>query len=291
MAKLTLSDARRAMGRRRPWTFCMEFHDAIANSHKFWLATGRGRHEPVEVHYGRIGGKSQIIIKDWDYLETKAPDKEAKGYRYVDTVYVRVQQSTIDAHAAKALTTAAKPLPAKVAPVQKSQPPAPVPQPTGKPLEWRCDVGGVTVALTPLGIELKMDSFPRPWMTQSKTAGTLLGTFKAELRDFCGARMKKYGPFVWWGGVGSVDFKVHSTEKSLFRAIVGWLQKQIGSKATALAPASMLPGPFGKVVSVKAMGKGIWHAINAQGNKVLSMSAQGARNLVVEHPHITVAGL
>jgi|APSaa5957512622_1039677.scaffolds.fasta_scaffold05605_10 predicted DNA-binding WGR domain protein len=105
MARLTLGEARNNVSRKRPWTFRMEFHDPTANSHKFWLATGRGRHEPVEVHYGRIGSKAQIIVKDWAYVEKKATEKFAKGYRYADTPFVRIQQSTIDAH------TGTKPVP------------------------------------------------------------------------------------------------------------------------------------------------------------------------------------
>ena len=287
MAKLTLSDARRTMGRGRPWTFRLEFHDPAANSHKFWLCTGRGRHEPVEVHYGRVGGKPQVLVKDWLYVEAKAPEKEVKGYCYADTGFVRVRQSTIDAHAATALTAAAKPLPAVVAPPK----PAPAPKPaTGNHDEWSCDKGGITITLKMNVIELAFDTFPAPWMSQAKTAGSLYGSFKQELRDFCEAHTRT--PVnVWWGGTGARQFKVHLPDRALYRAIVKWVQGQIGSGTPALAPAPTLPGPFGKVVSVAAMGKGVWHAFNAKGNKVLALNAQGARTLVADYPHITVAGL
>jgi len=83
MARLTLSDARSTMGRGRPWTFRLEC--TTGGSNKFWLATGRGRNEPVEIHYGAIGSKGTILVKDWAYVEAKTPQKVAKGYDYADT--------------------------------------------------------------------------------------------------------------------------------------------------------------------------------------------------------------
>lgn len=101
MARLTLTDARNLMLKGRPWTFRLEFQGPNPSnktgwSTKFWLATGRGSHEPVEIHYGTIGGANPtIMVKDWSYVEAKAPEKEAKGYSYADTPFVRVQPSTI----------------------------------------------------------------------------------------------------------------------------------------------------------------------------------------------------
>ena len=57
MALLTLTDARTHMLNGKPWTFRLEFHGQTSNgnpSHKFWLATGRARNEPVEIHYGGV---------------------------------------------------------------------------------------------------------------------------------------------------------------------------------------------------------------------------------------------
>ena len=93
MARLTLTDARSVMLKGRPWTFRLEC--TTGGHNKFWLATGRGQNEPVEVHYGAIGAKAAILVKDWAYIEKTAPEKEAKGYTYVDTPFVRVQPSTI----------------------------------------------------------------------------------------------------------------------------------------------------------------------------------------------------
>jgi predicted DNA-binding WGR domain protein len=279
MAKLTLSDARRTMGRGRPWTFRLEYHDTSANSHKFWLCTGRGRNEPVEIHYGRVGGKPQVIVKDWLYVEAKAPDKEAKGYRYTDTGFVKVRQSTIDDFVAGAATQAAKPLPAKPAP---TPPPAPAKQPT--PDEWRCDKGGLTMRIKGSRIEIEFDVFPADWQ------GAVYHTFKDDLGAFCSKHMARNIP-TWWGGDSSEVFHAHSNNQGLFKALVGWLQNQIGVTATPLTPPAKLTGPFAQVVALARKGKGIWHAIDSSGDKVLSLTAKGARSLLADQPSITVVGL
>lgn len=98
MARLTLTDARRLAGRGRPWTFRMEC--TTGRSNKFWLATGRGVTEPVEIHYGRIGTRGTVIVKDWSYVEQKAPEKEAKGYVYVPTPFIRADQAIAQAKGA-----------------------------------------------------------------------------------------------------------------------------------------------------------------------------------------------
>ena len=93
MACLTLTDARNLMLKGRPWTFRMECTQNGRSA--VWLATGRAQNEPVEVHFGAIGAKPTILVKDWAYVEKTAPEKAAKGYVYVDTPFVRVQPSTI----------------------------------------------------------------------------------------------------------------------------------------------------------------------------------------------------
>lgn len=93
MALLTLTDARNLMLKGRPWTFRMEC--TLNGRSAAWIATGRAQNEPVEVHFGAIGAKPTILVKDWSYVEKTAPEKVAKGYVYVDTPFVRVQPSTI----------------------------------------------------------------------------------------------------------------------------------------------------------------------------------------------------
>lgn len=188
MALLTLDDARKLAARNRPWTFRLEFKGLNAanqsgRSEKFWLATGRGVSEPVEIHYGAIGSTGTVLVKTWSYVEQVAPEKLTKGYQYADTPYKRVQQSTIDAFNA----AMAKQPPPSTAPVTSvAAPPAPPPTP----------------------------------------APTTNG----------------------------------------------------------------LAGPYGRIVSVSSVG-GVWKALDAAGKVLLTLTAQGARDLVTSNPHIVVAGL
>ncbi len=273
MARLTLSDARSTMGRGRPWTFRLEC--TVGGRNAFWLATGRSRHEPVEIHYGAIGNKPQILVKDWAYVERKAPEKEAKGYVYVDTPFVKVQPSTIAAAAgSKAPTPVAAPKPVP----KVKTPTAPTPE------HWRCNSGGLTMRIKGGKIEIVFDKFPASWQT------ALYGSFKDQLTDYCTKRMGR--PIsTWWGGSNSELFQVHCAEKTLFKSLVVWLQQQIGVAATPLVPAPKLSGPYGKVVEVAPKGKGVWHALSAAGDKVFDLTTKGARDLVAAYPHIKVAGL
>jgi len=288
MATLNLTDARKLMTNGRPWTFRLEYRDSrppnFSNSHKFWLCTGRGRNEPVEVHYGRVGNKAQIIVKDWTYVEAKTPEKIAKGYAYAQTGFVKVQQSTIDNHNASQAVAATKPLPAKPKPI----PPAPPTPPVSNPSLWSDKKAGVSCAIKGSNIELLFDQFPAPWQ------GAVFHTFKAELEAICVQTLgRKVG--VWWGTQGPKNsqhvFHAKSPDKGLFQAIVAFLQKQIGGVKVPLTPPPGLTGPYAKVVMVKPAGQGIWHAMNASGNKVLDLTKTGARDLVTEYPHIQVAGL
>jgi hypothetical protein len=187
--RLTLTDARNLMLQGKPWTFRMEFtgpnpNNAGGFSSKFWLATGRARHEPVEIHYGSIGGGTPMVLaKDWTYVETTAPEKEAKGYTYAATPFVRVRASTLNLAAA----------------VANAAPPAPAPAPVVAP--------------------------PPP--------------------------------------------------PPVVRA----------------APVSNLPGPWGRISAVQKLADGTWWGLDPSGGKVLQMTKDGARNLVRDHQHITVAGL
>jgi len=309
MAKLTLADARNTMSRGRPWTFRLEYSgltDAGNPSHKFWLAAGRGRNEPVEIHHGKVGGKPQILVKDWAFVEAKTPEKEAKGYRYVDTPFVRCQQSTIDAFVASQgtpkVTTCTKPtgLPLTVSsqpsglhpPVLMTNQPAPrtMPKPVppmtnqATPTAWRCSSGGLAMRIKGSVIEVEFDLFPASWQ------GAVYGTFKDELETYCTNRMGR--PIsVWWGGDHSELFHVRCTKRMLFRELVAWFRQKIGVGATPLLPPPKLSGPFAKVVRVRVGARGIWHALDGMGDKVLDLTAKGARDLVAEYPHIQVAGL
>lgn len=123
---LTLQDARNLMLQGKAWTLRMEH--TTQGHHKFWLATGRAIHEPVEVHFGAIGAKPTILVKDWNYVQRAAPEKQAKGYGYSPTPFVRVQPSTI----ALAATPPSAPQPAiqsapPVAAAPVVIPPAPIP--------------------------------------------------------------------------------------------------------------------------------------------------------------------
>lgn len=135
MATLQFADAERLSRNGRPWTFRMELHDSSINAHRVWMATGRARNEPVEIHYGRKGNKLTVLVKDWSYVTAKVCEKEGKGYDYVDTPFIRVRQQTIDdflAAGGKPAPAAPRPTP-KPVPVQPVLPVAPVAAPTPPP--------------------------------------------------------------------------------------------------------------------------------------------------------------
>jgi len=206
MARLSLADARNLMLKGRPWTFRLEYQGTNPNnqsgwSTKFWLATGRGQSEPVEIHYGMIGNKPQVIVKDWAYTETKATEKVAKGYFYADTPFVRVRQTTIDAatHPGSLGVAAAPGFP-------KLNPPAPKPTPKPLPPQVMAAIVQATQGISP-------------------------------------------GAFVG------------------------------------------LTGPYAKIVTVQPVSGNIWRALDSAGNKVMDVTAKGARDLVASYAHITVAGL
>ena len=263
MARLTLNEARRTMSRGRPWTFRLECTTGGRNA--FWLCTGRGRNEPVEVHYGGIGNKPQVIVKDWGYVEAKTPEKVAKGYDYVDTKFVRMNPANFGG----------SPTTPKPAPVTPAAP---------TPNVWRCDNGKLTVTLNGRHIEIKFDVFPAAWQ------GAAYHTFKNDLEAFCTTHMGfKVG--TWWGGNNSELFHANCNDKGLFDALVLWFQQTIPGLKTPQVPAPALPGPFGSIVTVKSIGGGKYQAFDASGIKVVTMPSASARKLVADHAHITVAGL
>jgi len=136
-----------------------------AGHNKFWLATGRAIHEPVEIHFGAIGAKPTILVKDWNYVQRTAPEKWAKGYAYVPTPFVRVQPSTI-AGAAVGVTVppvpstpSTKPNPAPVTPLALPTPlpvvtgPLP-PGPWGKIMQVQKQPDGTWVGLSSMGTKV-----------------------------------------------------------------------------------------------------------------------------------------
>ena len=144
MALLTLQDAEGIAGRGRPWTIRLEFVGANpANvsgvSSKYWYATGRGLHEPVEAGWGTIGDTPQYQLIDWPELEVRVADKLAKGYQFVGTPFVRMSAGNLAivtgnpvstppmAKAVSSLTPARATAPAvKPAPVHPTVPPVAV---------------------------------------------------------------------------------------------------------------------------------------------------------------------
>jgi len=172
MLVLTLRDARQKMSRSRPWTFRLEYH--AVNAHKFYLiCTGRGRNEPVEVYYGRVGNRPTILVKSWDYVEKTVPAKEAKGYHYVKTGFVRVRQATLDAFS-PAPTPSGSPFrpPHKQAPgpsatLSPQLPPKPASPPSGPYAQI------VTVAPTGAGV----------WHALNSSGGKVLTLSKDGVRD------------------------------------------------------------------------------------------------------------
>lgn len=280
--QLTLSDARRLMHQGKPWCFRLEYTGLTANgnaSDKFWLATGRGRHEPVEVRYGKVGTEGRVIVKDWMYVEGKAPEKVAKGYDYVSTPFVGVRQQTIDGFGAQQ------------APVPPPKPVAPVVAPAAPAAQqdaWEDRKAGVHCQIRSGSIVLVIDPFPS-WQ---KSAGYAF--FKGELEAVCqqhtGSR-----PRIGWSTDGPNQdrhtFSVPSNDRGLFKALVAWLRQQIGVLAAPVNPPPGLTGPYAKIATVKPVGDGVWYALNALGNKVMDLTKQGARDLVADYPHITIAGL
>lgn len=295
MARLTLSDASRLSAANRPWCFRMEYtgwngSNQGGSSAKFWLATGRGRTEPVEIHYGKIGTAGTVIVKDWAYVETKAPEKEAKGYDYEDTPFVRVRQATIDAFAAKGgqPAPATKPVTRNPAVKQTPAPTPPAPAPTkpigatgSTPTTWRCDTGQVTVttSFSHRKVIIVFDQFPQPWCNEHQS-----GAFKVALKA-------QFGRDVWWGGIINETFDLLNADLADFLKVVAWFQSLIPGLTTPLNGAPPLTGPFAQIATVKSMAGGKWIALRADGRKLLDLTAKGARDLTRDYPQITVAGL
>ena len=76
------------MLRSAPWTFRLD------RGSEFWIFTGRGQDEVVEVHRGSTL-KNQKIPYTWKRVEKVVPELVAAGFDYVGTDFVRVSQETI----------------------------------------------------------------------------------------------------------------------------------------------------------------------------------------------------
>lgn len=291
MRRLTLTDARTKMQQTKPWTFRMECR--TGGSNKFWMATGRGYNEPVEVIWGKIGhSPNGIRVKDWSYVENTAPLKENKGYIYVATPHVRVRQQTIDAHVAAHGNKPRPPAPVLVPPpptlaqtATASMQGATVQVPPANITEWDCRVGGLKVRLKTNAIEIAFDVFPAPWQPS-----TAYHTFKDDLEAFC-LQFMGCPIQTWWGGDSGEIFRVSRGGSTLFAAVVGWIQKQIPGKMTPLLPPSSLTGPFKRIRFVQRTTTG-WLGLDEYGDKVLDLTRNGARKLLQDYPaHVSMAGL
>lgn len=132
MAKLTFIDADALSSRGRPWTIRLEYHGANAAnasgvSAKFWYATGRAKHEPVEIGWGAIGAKPQLMLEpSWADFHARVLDKQAKGYVWADTPYVRMSAGNL----AKVINPSA----VMMAPKAPKPVAAPAPKPVAAPV-------------------------------------------------------------------------------------------------------------------------------------------------------------
>jgi hypothetical protein len=130
MTYLTLNDAYTARCAGQPWQIRIEFvgrNSANASGHsaKFWSASGQGK-GPVQIKWGKIGGASSNLDKDWAYVADKLPKKLAEGYSYVagthsgtGTIYTNVSPAPL-------------PVPVKLPPTKK---PVGTPAPAQDPLD------------------------------------------------------------------------------------------------------------------------------------------------------------
>ena len=131
MARLTIIDAEGIAARSRPWTIRLEYHgvnhnNASGTSDKFWYATGRALHEQVEIGWGAIGAKPQLLLVSWQDLRTRVAEKQAKGYQWEDTGYVRMSPASM----AKIINPSAAMVAPKKTPVAAPAPVTPVVAPT-----------------------------------------------------------------------------------------------------------------------------------------------------------------
>lgn len=290
MAYLTLYDAHRLAAKDRPWTFRMEYvgyngANASGTSSKFWLATGRGLAEPVEIHYGALGSKGTILVKDFAYLAKKVKDKIRKGYLYADTPFVRVRQATIAAFVSAPGVSALRPVPK--------------PKPATSPVraQWRHHAAGVRIQFKPLQnlSVLTFDQYPATWQT-TQDFGQFPEDLKVEvkrLRLKHGLLSKRASLTTW---KTREVFHIHTGNVHLYRDLCTWMEGLTlgalkGPVAPTTKPAPGLTGPYAKVTTVQRVAKDQWSAVNAAGKRVMSLTAQGARDLVGTFDHITVSGL
>ena len=101
MALLTLNDVSTIAAKTRPWAARMEFTgpnpaNTGGYSQKFWQATGRGTHEPVEVSWGAIGSAPQgCQLVTWKEFRDRVKTKLANGYDWVDIPFFRMSPANL----------------------------------------------------------------------------------------------------------------------------------------------------------------------------------------------------
>lgn len=107
MAKLTIIDAEGIANRNRPWTIRLEYHGSNPNnasgvSDKYWYATGRGITEAVECGWGAVGAVPALQLIDWPELHKRVAEKQAKGYDWAETPFIRMSAGALATIAANA---------------------------------------------------------------------------------------------------------------------------------------------------------------------------------------------
>jgi len=90
MATLTLQDVEKTAKRNRPWAFRMEYTDFSTGITEYWYATGRDFSEDLEIGSGVLGNPPQLSLVSWDSLQKDVDKKQADGYVYVDTPFIRM---------------------------------------------------------------------------------------------------------------------------------------------------------------------------------------------------------
>lgn len=157
MACLTITDARDIASRGRPWSIRLEYTGSNYDnksgwSSKFWFATGRGLHEPVEIGWGKNGNKPQTQVTDFPTVEDRVSKKLAKGYDYTDAPYRRMSQAGLAKIGAWVTTTPTA---------------APAPKPAPKPTPTPAPATPAPIAPTPKvsthTVSAAQDALGEPW--------------------------------------------------------------------------------------------------------------------------------
>ncbi|OHD16817.1 MAG: hypothetical protein A2Y38_22225 [Spirochaetes bacterium GWB1_59_5] len=304
MATLTFKQAEALADKGRPWTFKMQFQgldpsNASGQSDKFWLATGRGKGEPVEIHFGATGTVGQVQVHDWAYVAAKVPEKEAKGYRYVDTLFVRVRQTTIDLHNAHkgAAMAASNSQPAGasvngwVAPTVPAQAPLPAlapPTPVPAPWSQQTMTGGCNIIDPVTNIRIALAILPTYILVEFEQYPLRAGGFQTEralIEKAAGSCQVK------WVDNPTFHVMVARNSHQVLDQLRDALQDYVGIARPA--PLVAKADPYDRIVSVipPAATGGNWRALDGADKFVMWLTPKGARQLVQQNPAVKVAGL